>query len=236
MNKSFFILCVYVIFISMACESSVVFTDSNPPSVPLINEIPNKYHGLYMCQSDSSLIRVQRYNILLESQNTLITSVNTIVESEHCSIVDGGLYLPDLSEVIPFEYINDDSIKAQVYYLDTLYSFEVGEEAKYYKGQLFLNTKDVEGHWDTWVIKASEDGNLEFSSLSIPPNKELVESLTEDYSTRKIRDKRIQYILSPTLIEFDEILSRDFELECEILIPISVESYYPSNNELNYLH
>ena len=85
-----------------------------------------------------------------------------MVESQHCSILDRGLYLPDLSECIPFEYINDDSIKAQVYYWDTLNLFKDGEAAKYYIGQLFLNTKDIEGHWDTWVIKASKDGNFEF--------------------------------------------------------------------------
>ena len=128
-----------ILLTAISCEPAVVFKDAMPPEVDAITTIPKQFHGVYMCESDSSRIYIERDHAVQESYYQFITSVERVRESEDCSIVAGGLYLPGRKECIPFEWINEDSITAKVYELDTLFEFADDEVMKLYRGHLFLN-------------------------------------------------------------------------------------------------
>ena len=210
----------------LACEPAVVFKDAMPPEVEAINTIPEQFHGVYMCESDSSRIYIERDHAVQESYYQFVTSIERVRESEDCSIVAGGLYLPGRKECIPFEWINEDSITARVYELDTLMQFADDEVVKYYKGHLFLNKLSDDNHWVTWMLTPQEDGSLLFELIEVPDNKRKVQEITIDYETIQKDEETVQYVINPTLVEFDRILDKDYVRECDILRPINFENSY----------
>lgn len=217
---------LYLIFIVLlaACEPDVKFAKALPPEVETIAEIPIQFQGTYMCESDSSRVFINRETIILESYYEFITSVSEVQETEDCSIVAGGLYLPGRKECIPFEYLSEDSIKARVYDLDTLIGIDIMSEAlKMYKGHLYINKLNEDQNWSSWILSPQEDGGLLFSVVDVPDKKERVEEITFDYETRKKSSDEIEYVLNPSLVEFDRILDKDFITECEVLTPVNLE-------------
>ncbi len=216
-----------ILFISIivfaSCESAVVFQDAMPPGVEAITEVPELFHGVYVCESDSSRIYIEKYDAVQESFYEFVTSIMRVRETEDCSIVAGGLYLPGRKECIPFEYINEDSISAKVYELDTLFSFQNDEIAKFYNGHLFLNKQNEEQNWITRMLTPQQGGSLILELITVPDNKRKVEEITIDYSTREIKKDNIQYIINPTLVEFERILDKEYTLECDILHPVNLE-------------
>ena len=213
-----------ILLTAISCEPAVVFKDAMPPEVDAITTIPKQFHGVYMCESDSSRIYIERDHAVQESYYQFITSVERVRESEDCSIVAGGLYLPGRKECIPFEWINEDSITAKVYELDTLFEFADDEVMKLYRGHLFLNKYSDDNHWITWMLTPQEDGALLFELIEIPDNKRKVEEITIDYSIIQKDEETVQYVINPTLVEFDRILDQEYVRECDILRPINFEN------------
>lgn len=216
----------YVFILSLiiltACEPSVVFKDAMPPDIPSVNEIPKSFHGVFMCESDSSRIYIDRFSAVKESYYEFVTSIEKVMESEDCSIAAGGLYLPGRKECVPFEYVSEDSISAKVYELDTIFGFNENQIAKHYKGHLFLNEQNENKNWVTWLLSPQEDGKLVLELIVVPDRKKEVEEITFDYETVKEKEK-VKYIINPTLVEFERILNQEYFLECEILTPVNFE-------------
>ncbi|NNF21497.1 MAG: hypothetical protein HKN67_06120, partial [Saprospiraceae bacterium] len=184
--------------------------------------IPVLFHGVFMCESDSSRIYIGKYSAVKESYYEFVTSLDKVRESEDCSIAAGGLYLPGRKECVPFEYVNEDSISAKVYELDTIFAFKDKQVAKYYKGHLFLNEQNDNKNWVTWLLSPQEDGRLVLDLIVVPDKKKEVEEITFDYETVKEKEK-VKFIINPTLVEFERILDREYFLECDILTPVNFE-------------
>lgn len=224
----FYPIVILFLFLSLsACEEGVVFKEANPPGIATIDKIPEIFHGTYMCESDSSIIRIRDYDAMRLSSYSIETSIEEVLESEHCAIVDGGLHIYGREECFPFDYISEDSISADIYLIDTMFAFDEDQKLKYYEGQLFLNTKTLSGNWLTWTLAASEGRSLAFSFVSVPADEEAIGALSQRYETGVIERDRVQYILDPTIEEFDFILSQKYSELCDILIPIDIEHTYP---------
>ncbi len=206
-----------------SCEPGVVFEKAMPPDVPPLQNIPTQFMGAYLCESDSSRIYIFDHLAFKESHFEFITTIDKIMGTEDCAILDGGLYLPGRDECVPFNYLSADSINATVYDIDTLFNFRDFEVAKMHKGNLFLNQLDNQNNWITWILSPEPKGELLLKFIDIPDKILSVESITDDYTTRITSNDQVQYIINPTLAQFERILDKDLTIACERLTPIGLE-------------
>ena len=219
--KYFFFLSV-LYFIS--CEPNVLFEEAVPPEVSAIDRIPIDFQGGFICESDSSRMYADEFIIYNESYHQFVTTLDRIKETENCSIIAGGLYLPGRKECIPFEYLSEDTITAKVYSIDTLFAFRDHEVLKLYKGRLFMNYKNGLDEWVTFMISPMEDGALKWELIDIPDSVRKVEAITRDYTMRVNADDETKYIIKPTLVEFERIIDKNYVRPCDILFPINFEN------------
>ena len=216
---------IFILFLILTgCEPAVVFKDAMPPGVDPVTTVPKIFRGVYVSENDSARIYIEKDLAVQESFYEFVTSVARVHETEDCSIVAGGLYLPGRKECIPFEYINEDSITAKVYELDTIFSFDKDEVAKYYKGHLFLNLKSDSNNWICWMLTPQQDGSITLELIDIPDNKRKIEEISIDYETRNKDKKDVQYIINPTLVEFDKILEKEYTRKYDVLRPVNLEN------------
>lgn len=218
-----FILGLSLVLFLASCQPNVLFQESVPPGVDAIDRVPTNFQGVFMCESDSSRIYADQFVVYNESYRMFVTTIDKVHETENCSIVAGGLYLPGRKECIPFEYVGEDSIQAKVYSIDTLFSFQDNEVMKLYKGRLFMNYKNNLNEWVTYMISPMADGSMKWEIIDVPDKIRKVEEITHDYKTRINKDDETMYIIKPTLVEFDQILLRGYTSTCETLIPINFE-------------
>jgi len=211
---------LFAILLLAACQPNVMFQEAVPPGIKAIKKIPNHFQGVYLCESDSSLIYTDANVVYKESYHMFITPISRVRQSEECKIVAGGLYLPGRKECIPFEYVGKDSIQAKVYSIDTLFNFRDNEVMKLYKGRLFMNYINEYKEWVTFMISPMGEGYMKWEMIDVPDQVKKVEDITAEYKTRLNKDDETMYIIKPTLVEFDKILENDYTVLCDVLIPV----------------
>lgn len=214
---------IWIGCLTMACQPNVLFHEAVPPNVEAIYKVPSFFQGVFMCESDSSLMYAQENVIYNESYRMFVTPLKRVIEKEECSIVAGELYVAGNQECIPFEYLSEDTIQAKVYSRDTLFSFRESEVMKLYKGRLFMNYKNKRNEWVTYMITPLANRNMNWELIDVPDKINEIESITHDYTTRNYKQDETLFILKPTLVEFDRILSRQYTSSCDVLIPINLE-------------
>jgi len=211
------------ILLLISCQPNVLFQEAMPPDVVSIDKVPKLFQGIYLCESDSSRMYAEDYVVFNETYHMFVTHIDKVKETENCSIVAGGLYLPGRRECVPFEYVGEDTIKAKVYTIDTLFDFSENQVLKEYKGRLFMNYMNEYNEWVTYMISPMADGSMKWELIDVPDKIKEVEGITHDYTTRLNKDEETMYIIKPTLVDFERILSREYTSTCDILIPINLE-------------
>lgn len=223
MKGSFIASIVFTFIFLYACQLNVLFDRSVPPGISSIDQIPSLFQGVYICESDSSVIYADRFIIYQESFYEFTTTLDQVRESEGCSVIDGGIYLPGRKECIPFEYLTEDSITAKVYDIDTLFAFREGEILKSYKGHLFFNYMDNNKNWMTFMITPLSDGALKWELIEVPNVEEKIKDITDQIVAYEEDNSHKRYIINPSLVEFDEIIEKDYTTLCDILNPVKFE-------------
>ncbi len=218
---------LFVILASLfmfSCEINVFFDDAMPPDVEPISEIPDYFQGIFICESDSSIIHSTGDIVLKESYNRFVTTLDRIRESENCSVLAGGIHLGNRNECFPFTYITEDSIAVEIYSIDTIFHFNDEQVAKIYKDRLFLNIGDQNEGWITFMITPQPDGDLLWEYIDVPDKLKSIEKITYNYKTIERPEKDNQYILKPTLVEFDRILQNRYTTQCDYLRRVNLET------------
>jgi hypothetical protein len=221
--KQLLSLIIISVFLLQSCQLNVLFDKSVPPGIDAIDQVPALFQGVYLCESDSSFIYADRFIIYQESYFEFETTLQKVKETEGCSVVDGGIYLPGRQECVPFEYISEDSITAMVYDIDTLFAFREGEVLKYYKGHLFINYMDDNQNWMTFMITPLEDGALKWDLIEVPNIEKKINDITDQVVSYEDDKKKKKYVINPSLVEFDYILEKDYTRLCDILNPVNFE-------------
>jgi len=217
-----YILITFLVVGSLSCFPDVLFEEALPPGIEAIYQIPDLYHGQYLCEGDSSIMHIESDMAYVESYNQFITTIDKVQATENCSILAGGLYLPGRQSCIPIERINGDTIIGYFYSIDTLFSFQDDELLKNYKGRLYLNYLSSRSYWSTFVITPNSDGTLLWELIDVPDNDQKIEDITSDYKPIRDSKERTKYVMNPTLMEFEKILERDYMNRCDLLIPIEI--------------
>ena len=228
-NKIQFIIiittAVSLLLLSNACQPVTAFDKPMPPDIESITSIPEPFIGVYLCESDSNLIYIDQHEIYKESLREFYTTRDKVKETENCALVAGGLFLPGRAACIPVEFIGEDSIYAKIYEVDLLFGFRENEIAKYHNGHLFLNLKDKKDYWYTFLFTPNNDGSVEWKLVDVPNVIDSIENITHNYTSIEIEKNRRQFVLSPTLVEFEDILEKEYFLNCEYLTPINSEQF-----------
>ncbi len=224
MKKQYFLLSALSLssLLYISCFPDVLFVQALPPDIEALTVVPIEYQGQYLCESDSSIMHVESNLVFVESYNQFITTIDEVQETQECSILAGGLFLPGRQQCIPIEIINGDTIIGSIYDIDTLFSFKEDEILKSHKGRLFLNYRNDASHWSTFVITPQVDGTLLWTLIDVPDDSDKIEEITNDYTPYVKSNRRIKYILNPTLKEFESILNKDYTDFCDILVPIQI--------------
>ena len=213
---------IAILFLSFSCRPAVQFSEAIPPETEALKEIPEQYRGVFICESDSSRLYANKYELVQESYYYFITTLNDIRQNTNCSLKAGGLYLPGRKLCIPIESIRGDTITAKIYEVDTLFSFSNNDVAKLYKGRLFLNVLSQDRHWVTFMISPNVDGSMNWDLIDIPDKIKKIEEITPDYKQELTHDSIDLFIINPTLIEFEKILNKNYFRECDYLIPVNI--------------
>lgn len=212
------------IFAVFSCTSPIVFDDAYPKDVDGLSYIPEYYQGLYMCESDNTLIVINESSIYAESGYFIEASIEDILAREQCTIEDGEIYLSEIGECLPFEYISEDSVRVQLYDIDTLFRISDQAKMKPYKGSLVVSQQIENDDWIITLLSMDAYGNISYRAITEDFDLEEVESITDPKQISVDRNGEPIYQVKPTRSEFDAMFeSKKIFIEYEYLIHMNPE-------------
>lgn len=222
---SYIKVCLVTILVStlFSCGPDVYFKKALPPHVDAYSVIPDKYCGLYMFESDSTRVIVDSDMIITESIIEYKTTLSKIEESENCKISEQGVHLRGRSECFSFDYVSGDTILVKVSELDTLFAFSEGDVLKFHDNKIFLNFLNAKEEWITMVLKETGNGVFMMYLIMIDNKERVVESITNNYTSRIKGDSTRVFVIDPSEEEFKDVMHLKHLSFYDNLIPLKVE-------------
>ena len=221
MNKIHTLCLVLLLILIHGCEPGLVYEQAVPPGIENLPEIPTIYQGSFVCSSDSTHVYVTDKAIIEEYYHKFVTSIDKINESDNCVIVGRGIHFKDQEVCVPFEYISDRLVTGQIYKVDTLFSISEKQVLRSYKGHLFFNYQLPQGTWVATMLTPTDDAGFSLRLLDMEEDVSKIKTVTTDIKTKELKDDQVQYILNPTIVEFDKIMEAPNRTACEQFIRIS---------------
>jgi len=221
MNKVTFLIVVVLTLFMSGCEPGLVYEKAVPPGLDNLTEIPELYQGSFLCNTDSTRVYVTDKAIIEEYYHQFVTSIDKIDESENCVIVGRGIHFKDQQVCVPFEYISDRLVTGKIYKVDTLFSISPKQVLRTYKGHLFFNYQMPQGNWVATMLTPTDDAGFKLRLLDMNEDVTKIEATSAQVKTKELKDDKIQYIINPTLVEFDNIMEAPNRTACEKFIRIS---------------
>ncbi|NNF36230.1 MAG: hypothetical protein HKN68_19155, partial [Saprospiraceae bacterium] len=105
MNSRICIAFIFTVLLLTNCTPPVVFDKPQPLGGEAVIEIPDVYQGLYICESDSTLIIISDHIVYAQHEHFFVISTEGLEEREDCSLMENEIYLPGKEMCIPIEYI-----------------------------------------------------------------------------------------------------------------------------------
>ncbi len=204
-----------LVLLQFSCtEPPVVFMGPQPEGINPGQFIDMIYRGTFLCESDSALVHVKGRMIYKEKAYSFSISPQEIQEADGVDLIGDQMVVPDWPEPIPVT-VTDSMVYGNVVLRDTLFDMGPGEILKYHKGHLVLNKKITDEKWEVMILSLDLDLNLRLSVAEMPDDLKQLKKITpvKDIST----EDQEQILLSPTYLQFDEILRQRliFE-ECDV--------------------
>ncbi len=220
-------LIIYTAFIVLAisCSPPVVFNDPYPIDEDNLLTIPDEYQGLYMCESDSTLIHVgSTYIVSIESVK-FTSHINDINQKENCAIVNDEIYLTERTECIPIKYINDTIVEGITNDIDTLWALSPQSVARNYQGNIILSTQMKNNEWSIDILSIDKYKNVMYRAINEASEIDEIEKVTPLKNITKLTDETPRYKVTPTQKEFDVLFQNNKVFPvCEYLIRVNSES------------
>lgn len=219
---------ILLLFLS-SCLSPVVFDDAYPKGEESLNSIPDFVQGIFMCESDSTIISITDHGIYAWDVNYFEESIERINERETCTLIENEIYFEELQECVPVDFISEDSVKGEFITIDTLFEMSSKDIVKLYKGSVVLSHKLSKEKWVISLLSLDAHNNVYYRAIN--ENSEL-ESLAEITNMEQIdvdRNKEPIYRIKPSKAEFEKIFDRDdIFIVCEYLMRVNLEDppYY----------
>lgn len=224
MIKQKWVLIAAIYFLMISCNSPILFEHPYPVKDEKLSTFPESFLGYYICESDSSILIIDKEIILHETRIVFETSYKNIMDS-HCKITDDVLYIPGYDECIPYTFTNDSVISANYIQTDTLFRINENQILKEWNNNLILSQKQFKSQWVISVLTPTQDGNILYRAITEESD---IDALSKITAMSKIPENLIsvdRYLIKPSKREFDEILNNHkIFIECESLTRVNLEN------------
>lgn len=227
MNKIFTGLVFSILMVITSCEPVVVFKTPQPKGIKEISSFSPEFRGTFFCESDSSLVVVDKNIIYKTHWFDFSIPENRIELDPRLKKSGESLLVKDLGNCMIYK-IQNDTVYASVRLTDTLFILSEVNILKSYKGHQVMNLKLKDGDYEVIILSLDEATNLELKMATLPGEIEELEKITpvKDVSYDDVE----QYQVNPTQLEFDEILKQEIVFEtCEYFkrVKIPTKDLYP---------
>ncbi|WP_235296434.1 hypothetical protein [Portibacter marinus] len=217
---------IYLVMVMAACQSPVVFDDTYPKDVEALDAIPEVYEGVYMCESDSTIITINGQHILALEFNFFEESVQDMNRRVGCTLIEDEVYIDAIEDCIPIEYIGEDSIRGQYTTVDTLWKLSPYNEVKPYKGSLVLNQRIDKGEVIISFLSLDSYGNVFYRAINENSDLDAISEITDMEEIEVDRNSEPIYKIKPNRKEFDELFeNEEIFIVCEYLMRVNLEEF-----------
>ena len=217
-----------LIILSIGCTPPVVFDKAQPVDGDVVDVLPDSYQGLYVCESDSTLIIITDHIVYAEHEHFFVISTEGLEEREDCSLMENEIYLPGKNQCIPVEYVDENTVKGYVTDIDTLFIMDEFHEAKMYKGHLFLSKQLEDGEWGVSMLSLDDDYNILFRSITEDSDLKSIREITPMEDITRPSDRNRRFKIRPDQKAFDLlILNEDIFIDCDYLSRVNLEVEVP---------
>lgn len=223
-----YVFIVSILFIAViSCTPPVVFENAYPTDASDLEEIPFQYQGAFICESDSSLIIIDKTDIIIRKEEFFRLSLKNVEEKEGCLISGNNMYLEGREECIPLVFENDSIVKGTVIDNDTLFRMEKGSVARNYKGNIVLSQEIENGQWAVNLLSLQDNGDVVYRAITDKTKIGNVRNITAAQELPTTKRNQPKYKVKPTMRQFDEMMNDDdVFITCDYLTRVNLEQNF----------
>ena len=216
----------FLLLLSLAftmCSPPIVFDEAYPKDEAAMSSFPENYQGIYLCESDSTLVVIKETIIYAKSFFYFEASESDLEAKEQCTIADGEIYLEESQECLPYEFFAEDSIRVQYYDIDTLFEISPKAILKSYENSLVLSNQ-VQNEWIITLLSIDEFGNVDYRAITESTDIEKVRRITPIKQVGVDRNTDPIYSVKPDKVAFEEMFNdHSIFISCEYLMRVNME-------------
>jgi len=175
MKTTFFLSACALMLVFTACGPAFTFQEPQPTDAKNLDEIPRRLQGVYLNQSDSSLLFVSDRLIFQRFEGAEWGHLSDL-DMNHRLSGDSVTLLPTGRTI--FAERKGDSLYRPVQYNDTLFSLSFDNVLRKYQGRFFMNTRLGPESWEVRMMELSR-GTLSIHSVDAEEDWKSLRKITE---------------------------------------------------------
>ena len=210
------VIIIAIILLLSACDSPVGFTEAQPSNQPDLDAIPEAYRGMFICQSDSILVKVEEQVIYSEITEMALTPMSYITEREDCKIINDSLYIEGHKECVKIEYVKDGHIAAMKTTRDTIFRLTSIQKARLYKGNLILSQITENDLWTIAILEMDGEKGVRYRAIVDDSDLQTLSEITSMSKVDFQNPRYPQYKVTPKEVELDQLFEDpNIFIDCE---------------------
>jgi len=223
--RIFIIGLIFNLLVISSCTPPVVFDKAYPLGEEDLLELPTTYRGVFLCESDSALLVIEKQDITLRRENYFMLPIKEVEEREDCRIDGKQMYVEGRTECIPLEYINDSIVKGTVIERDTLFMMGESAVARMYNGHVVLSQEIKDNQWAVSLLSLEENSDIKYRAITDKTKIKNIGKITAMENITTSSDKKDRYKIQPSMRQFDELIQDEkVFVECEYLTRINLDA------------
>ena len=216
-----------VALLVLKCSPPVVFEEAYPIGEKDLVQLPEAYKGVYICESDSTIVLIKDSMIIARSEHFFRLPLKSVEEREDCSLDGDEMFVSGRDECIPLVYLNDSTVQGTVVDYDTLFIMNKEGVARLYQGHVVLSQKLEEREWAISLLSLQESGDLWYRAITDKTQIKKVKKITAMTDITKEGDKKSRYRIRPSEKQFDALINdENIFIECETLLRMRMEDSF----------
>lgn len=218
---------VILIWCVISCTPPIVFDKAYPSSANNLLELPMEYQGAFICESDSTVIIINKNSIANRKEQFFRLSLKNVDEKENCMISGDKMYVDDRKECIPIIFESDSVVRGTVIEVDTFFKMVPGSIARLHKGHVVISQEVEDGLWAINLLTLQDNGDIVYRAITDKTEIRKVSSITPAEQLSGYKRNGPKYKVKPTMAEFDDMINDDkVFITCDYLTRINLEQEY----------
>lgn len=201
----FYIALVIGFLVIVSCDSPVGFTEAQPSNASDLSTLPGAYQGMYICESDNTLVKVEGKVIYSEYTEVALIPMSYITEREECTIVNDTLYIEGQKECVKVTYPKEGFIAAAKVTRDTIFRITPFQKARMYKGNLILSQVTENELWTIAILELDEYAGIRYRAIIDDSDLTALSNITNLTKVAIKNANHPYYKVSPKEVELDQL-------------------------------